>query len=147
MPESALLTYRPVMEDSERFLEKAPSAAELEVIADAAYRAIPERLRTYVDNVVIRIDEFPDRETLDDLGIQSEYDLLGLYRGLDLARKSILDTPVDVDMIVLYRQPILAYWCEGEDSLGAIVRNVLIHEIGHHFGLSDADMADLEARS
>ncbi len=135
------------MEDSERFLEKAPSAAELEVIADAAYRAIPERLRTYVDNVVIRIDEFPDRETLDDLGIQSEYDLLGLYRGLDLARKSILDTPVDVDMIVLYRQPILAYWCEGEDSLGAIVRNVLIHEIGHHFGLSDADMADLEARS
>jgi predicted Zn-dependent protease with MMP-like domain len=135
------------MEKTARYGEQAPSAAELEVIADAAYRAIPTRLRAFVDDVVIRIVEFPDRETLDELGIKSEYDLLGLYRGLDLARKSILDTPVDVDMILLYRQPILAYWCEGENSLGAIVRNVLIHEIGHHFGLSDADMADLEAQA
>jgi predicted Zn-dependent protease with MMP-like domain len=133
------------MEETARYGERAPSVAEFEVIADAAYRAIPARLRGFVDDVVIRVLEFPDRETLDDLGIQSEYDLLGLYRGLDLARKSVLDTPVDVDMILLYRQPILAYWCEGEDSLGAIVRNVLIHEIGHHFGFSDADMAALEA--
>ena len=133
------------MEETARYGERAPSVAEFEVIADAAYRAIPARLRGFVDDVVIRVLEFPDRETLDDLGIQSEYDLLGLYRGLDLARKSVLDTPVDVDMILLYRQPILAYWCEGEDSLGAIVRNVLIHEIGHHFGFSDADMAVLEA--
>ena len=135
------------MEETARYAELAPSAAEFEVIADAAYRAIPARLRGFVDDVVIRVAEFPDRETLDELGIQSEYDLLGLYRGLDLARKSVLDTPVDVDMILLYRQPILAYWCEGEDSLGAIVRHVLIHEIGHHFGLSDADMAELEAEA
>ena len=132
------------MEETARYAELAPSAAEFEVIADAAYRAIPARLRGFVDDVVIRVAEFPDRETLDELGIQSEYDLLGLYRGLDLARKSVLDTPVDVDMILLYRQPILAYWCESEDSLGDLVRNVLIHEIGHHFGFSDADMADLE---
>ncbi|HJM50248.1 MAG TPA: metallopeptidase family protein [Alphaproteobacteria bacterium] len=133
------------MEETARYAELAPSAAEFEVIADAAYRAIPARLRGFVDDVVIRVAEFPDRETLDELGIQSEYDLLGLYRGLDLARKSVLDTPVDVDMILLYRQPILAYWCESEDSLGDLVRNVLIHEIGHHFGFSDADMAKLEA--
>ncbi|MDP6405442.1 MAG: metallopeptidase family protein [Alphaproteobacteria bacterium] len=135
------------MEETSRYREQAPTAADFEVIADAAYRAIPARLRAFVDDVVIRINEFPDRETLDDLGIQSEFDLLGLYRGLDLARKSVLDTPVDVDMILLYRQPILAYWCEGEDSLGAIVRHVLIHEIGHHFGLSDADMTELEAEA
>ncbi|MDP6271937.1 MAG: metallopeptidase family protein [Alphaproteobacteria bacterium] len=133
------------MEETARYAELAPSAAEFEVIADAAYRAIPARLRGFVDDVVIRVAEFPDRETLDELGIQSEYDLLGLYRGLDLARKSVLDTPVDVDMILLYRQPILAYWCESEDSLGDLVRNVLIHAIGHHFGFSDADMAKLEA--
>ncbi len=135
------------MEETSRYREQAPTAADFEVIADAAYRAIPARLRAFVDDVVIRINAFPDRETLDDLGIQSEFDLLGLYRGLDLARKSVLDTPVDVDMILLYRQPILAYWCEGEDSLGAIVRHVLIHEIGHHFGLSDADMTELEAEA
>ncbi|MDP6621832.1 MAG: metallopeptidase family protein [Alphaproteobacteria bacterium] len=135
------------MEETSRYREQAPTAADFEVIADAAYRAIPARLRAFVDDVVIRINEFPDRETLDDLDIQSEFDLLGLYRGLDLARKSVLDTPVDVDMILLYRQPILAYWCEGEDSLGAIVRHVLIHEIGHHFGLSDADMTELEAEA
>ena len=133
------------MEETSRYREQAPTAADFEVVADAAYRAIPARLRGFVDDVVIRVAEFPDRETLDELGIQSEYDLLGLYRGLDLARKSVLDTPVDVDMILLYRQPILAYWCESEDSLGDLVRNVLIHEIGHHFGFSDADMAKLEA--
>ena len=135
------------MEETSRYREQAPTAADFEVIADAAYRAIPARLRAFVDDVVIRINAFHDRETLDDLDIQSEFDLLGLYRGLDLARKSVLDTPVDVDMILLYRQPILAYWCEGEDSLGAIVRHVLIHEIGHHFGLSDADMTELEAEA
>lgn len=78
------------------------------------------------------------------LGVENEFELLGLYRGVSLDQRSVLDAPEDIDIIFLYRRPILDYWCETGDTLAAIVRNVLVHEIGHHFGLSDADMAAIE---
>ena len=121
-----------------------PTLADIEAIAEAAYAGIPRELTKHVDNVVIRVVDFPDDETMDEMGCETEFDLLGLYRGLDLARKSVADVVMDVDMIFLYRRPLLDYWCETGEDLTHLVRHVLIHEIGHHFGLSDADMERLE---
>jgi predicted Zn-dependent protease with MMP-like domain len=122
----------------------APSIEAIERLADAAYRRIPLRLRQHVRDVVIRVEEFPDDETLDEMGIESPFDLMGLYRGVGLARRPGADLAPSLDMIFLYRRPLLDYWCETGEELGHLVRHVLIHEIGHHFGLSDADMAALE---
>jgi predicted Zn-dependent protease with MMP-like domain len=125
----------------------APDLAEFEGIAREAFRMVPDELRRPVENVVIRIEEFPDEETEREMGLESPFDLLGLYRGVSLDRKSISDTPSDVDMILLYRRPILDYWCETGEDLVHVIRHVLIHEIGHHFGLSDEDMERIEARA
>ena len=121
-----------------------PTLDDLEAIGRAALKTVPHELRRHVRNVVIRVEEFPDEETEAEMGLESPFDLLGLYRGVSLHRKSTLATPQDVDMIFLYRRPILDYWCETGEDLSALVRNVLIHEIGHHFGLSDDDMERLE---
>ena len=122
-----------------------PSIADLEAVAREAFAGVPYRLRQAVKDVVIRVQDFPDDETMDDLGCETPFDLLGLYRGVDLTRKSVADTPEDVDMIFLYRRPILDYWCESGENLTHLVRHVLIHEIGHHFGFSDDDMERIEA--
>jgi predicted Zn-dependent protease with MMP-like domain len=95
--------------------------------------------------VVIRVEEFCDEETKTMMELESAFNLLGLYRGVALPRKSSWDVPLDVDTIVLYRRPILDYWCETGESLSQIVRHVLWHEIGHHFGFSDDDMEWIEA--
>jgi predicted Zn-dependent protease with MMP-like domain len=121
-----------------------PSLEDLETIAESAYAGIPRELTKHVDNVVIRVVELPDEETMDEMGCETEFDLLGLYRGVDLARKSVSDVVMDVDMIFLYRRPLLDYWCETGEDLTHLVRHVLIHEIGHHFGLSDDDMERIE---
>ncbi len=121
-----------------------PTLAEMEAVAREAYAGVPKELRRFVRDVVIRVEDFPDDETLEELECESPFDLLGLYRGVDLASKSVLDTPQDVDMIHLYRRPILDYWCESGEDLTHLVRHVLIHEIGHHFGLSDDDMERIE---
>ena len=122
-----------------------PSLEDLEAIAKAAYAGIPRELTRHVDNVVIRVVDFPDDETMDEMGCETEFDLLGLYRGVDLSRKSTLDVVTNIDMIFLYRRPLLDYWCETGEDLTHLVRHVLIHEIGHHFGLSDDDMERIEA--
>jgi predicted Zn-dependent protease with MMP-like domain len=124
-----------------------PSIEDLETIAEAAYAAIPRELTRHVDNVVIRVVDFPDEETMDEMGCETEFDLLGLYRGVDLSRKSTLDVVTNMDMIFLYRGPLLDYWCETGEDLTHLVRHVLIHEIGHHFGLSDDDMERIEAEA
>jgi len=123
---------------------EAPSLAEFEAIAERAYWRLPSRFRALTGDVVIRIEDFPADEVLDAMGIESPFDLLGLYQGVDLSRKSVLDSGAVPDMVFLYRRPILDYWAEHEETLGAIITHVLIHEIGHHFGLSDADMARIE---
>ena len=92
----------------------------------------------------VMTEDFPDEETEREMGLESPFDLLGLYRGVDLARKSVSSTQQDVDMIFLYRRPLLDYWCETGEDLGHLVKHVVIHEIGHHFGFSDADMEAIE---
>ena len=126
---------------------EAPSLAEFEAIADAAYRRLPGRFRALTGDLLIRIEDFPTDEVLDAMAIESPFDLLGLYSGVDLARKSVMDVTTVPDMVFLYRRPILDYWAEHEETLGHIVTHVLVHEIGHHFGLSDADMEHIESEA
>ena len=118
--------------------------ADFEAVARRTYEALPEVFRAQAEGVVIQVTDFPDAETMTELGAESEFELLGLYRGVSLDQRSVLDVPTDIDIIFLYRRPILDYWCETGDLLTAIVRNLLVHEIGHHFGLSDTDMEIIE---
>ncbi|WP_375594225.1 metallopeptidase family protein [Algihabitans albus] len=121
-----------------------PSLADLEAMAREQLAAIPPELRRHLGDLVIRVDDFPDEETMEEMDLESPFDLLGLYRGVDLLQRSIGDQPQALDMIYLYRRPLLDYWCETEEDLTRIVRHVLIHEIGHHFGFSDDDMERIE---
>ena len=123
---------------------EAPSLAELEAIADQAFKRLPRRFRDLCKDVVIRVEDFPTDEVLDSFDAESPFDLLGLYHGVDLARQSVMDPAAMPEMVFLYRRPILDYWAEHEETLGHIVTHVLVHEIGHHFGLSDADMHRIE---
>jgi predicted Zn-dependent protease with MMP-like domain len=123
---------------------KAPSLAELEVLAGEVFRRLPKRFRDLAADVVIRVDDFPTDEVHDELDAQTEFDLLGLFHGVGLPFRSESAAVQMPNMIWLYRRPILDYWAERDETLGAIVKHVLVHEIGHHFGLSDADMAAIE---
>ena len=126
----------------------APTLAEFEVLADAAFAALPEDFRRLCAGVVVRVEDFPDEETLDDMDCESEFDLLGLFRGQGLAQAGAVPQTGDFpNMVWLYRRPILDFWADGENTLGAIVTHVLVHEIGHHFGLSDEDMEAIEPRA
>jgi predicted Zn-dependent protease with MMP-like domain len=132
---------------SPRFYDIAefpPELDDIAALAEAAVRVVPAELRRHLDGVTIHVEEFPSPEIEDDMELDSPFDLLGLYSGVSLAEKSVSATPHDLDRIFLYRRPILDYWCETGESLSAIVRHVLIHEVGHHFGLSDADMDRIE---
>src|SRR5882672_6811101 len=122
----------------------APSLAELEALAAEAYARLPERFRALCEGLVIRVEDFPTEEVLDTMGLDSEFDLLGLFQGVGLPFRSESEPVQMPNMIWLYRRPILDYWAEHEDSLGAIVTHVLVHEVGHPFGLSDEDMAAIE---
>jgi predicted Zn-dependent protease with MMP-like domain len=122
-----------------------PTLADIEALANDALASIPRRLKKHLGDVVIRVEEFPDEETEEAMGLESPFDILGLYRGVALPHKSLGDPRPNVDMIFLYRRPILDFWCETGEDLGGLVRHVLIHEIGHHFGFSDEDMERIEA--
>ncbi|HKJ74809.1 MAG TPA: metallopeptidase family protein [Alphaproteobacteria bacterium] len=122
----------------------APDAADLERLAKVAFETIPDVLKERVKDVVIRVDEFADDDVLDELGAESEFEVLGLYHGLSLDKKSTWDVFQSTDTIYLYRRPILDFWCETGERLDVVVRHVLIHEIGHHFGFSDEDMERIE---
>ncbi|HMN71225.1 MAG TPA: metallopeptidase family protein [Rhodoblastus sp.] len=124
---------------------RPPTLPEFEDMAQAAFEFLPANFRRLCAGIVIRIDDWPDDETLDEMKCESDYDLLGLFRGRGLAQgEAFAHTGQQPNMVWLYRRPILDYWAENEDTLGAIVRHVLIHEIGHHFGLSDDDMERIE---
>jgi predicted Zn-dependent protease with MMP-like domain len=123
---------------------KAPSLDEMHVIAEEAYRRLPQKFRSLCEGLVIQVDDFPTDEVLDELQAQTEFDLLGLFQGVGLPFQSE-SAPVQMpNMIWLYRRPILDYWADHDESLGTIITHVLVHEIGHHFGLSDDDMEALE---
>jgi predicted Zn-dependent protease with MMP-like domain len=122
----------------------APTLAEIEAIARTELARLPEPFRSHVRDVVVRIEDFCDAEIERDMGLDSPFDLLGLYQGVSLSQKSVVDAPQDLDRIFLYRRPILDYWCETGEELDHVVRHVLIHEIGHHLGFSDDDMERIE---
>ena len=123
---------------------KAPSLAELEALAGEVFKHLPKRFRDLAADVIIRVDDFPTEDVLDEMQADSEFDLLGLFQGVGLPFRSESAAVQMPNMVWLYRRPILDYWTEHDETLGAIVKHVLVHEIGHHFGLSDADMAAIE---
>jgi len=123
---------------------KAPSLAELEILAGDAFRRLPKKFRDLCAGLVIQVDDFPSDEVLDEMRAESEFDLLGLFQGVGLPFHAQSDPMRMPNMIWLYRRPILDYWAEHDETLGAVVQHVLVHEIGHHFGLSDAAMAEIE---
>jgi len=129
------LAWRPV---------KAPSLAQLEALAGEVFRHLPRRFRELAADVVIQVDDFPSAEVIDQMQVESEFDLLGLFHGVGLPLRSESAAVHMPNLIWLYRRPILDYWAEHDETLGAIIKHVLVHEIGHHFGLSDADMAAIE---
>lgn len=121
-----------------------PSLDDILELAETALCAIPQELRNLVGGTVMAVEEAPDDEILAEMGMESPWELTGLYRGTPMTQKSVLDIPAEPDTIVLFREPILLEWIETGEDLFRLVRNVLIHEIGHHFGLTDADIARLE---
>lgn len=125
-------------------LRRAPSLDEFEQLAETAYAELPSAFRALCGEIVIRIADFPDAEALKDLGIDNPYDLLGLFQGTGLAHAGTVHTGEMPNMIWLYRRPLIDYWAESEETLGDLVTHVLVHEIGHHFGLSDDDMEAIE---
>jgi predicted Zn-dependent protease with MMP-like domain len=124
----------------------APTLADFERLAEAAFAGLPEHFRALAGDVILRIDDFPTEDVLEELEAETEFDLLGLFQGIGLPEEGA--TPATgrlPNMIFLYRRPILDYWAEHEETLGSVITHVLVHEIGHHFGLSDADMEAIEA--
>jgi predicted Zn-dependent protease with MMP-like domain len=124
---------------------KALSLDEMDVIAADAYRRLPDGFRALCEGVIIRIDDFPSDEVIKEMQLESEFDILGLFQGIGLPFRSESAPSQMPNMIWLYRRPILDYWAEHDETLGAIITHVLVHEIGHHFGLSDDDIDAIEA--
>src|SRR5580692_11198149 len=126
----------------------APSLEDFAALAEAAFAALPKRFRALAGDIVFRIDDFAADEVLEDLGLEDPFELTGLYQGVDLKRRSILDASPEPARVFLYRRPILDEWAErGDVSLAELVTHVLVHEIGHHFGLSDEDIEAIEAEA
>jgi len=126
---------------------QAPSLDEFEQLAVAALETLPQPFRELCKDVRCHVAEFPEEDVLDDLGIESEFDLMGLFTGVGLTAEGLTPTGRMPNTVYLYRRPILDYWAENEETLGAVVTHVLIHEMGHHFGFSDDDMEALEEQA
>ncbi len=124
---------------------EAPSLDDIERIARAAFASLPEEFRGLCGEVPFVVQDFPDDDVITELDLETEFDILGLFQGAALAARDSANGRPEPTLIFLYRRPILDYWAEHRIRLGYIVRHVLIHEIGHHFGLSDEDMAEIEA--
>lgn len=123
---------------------EAPSLDEIEQIARDAFRALPAHFRALCGDIPFVVQDFPDEDVVSDMDLVSEFDILGLFQGSDMAAREGQGGQTDPTMIFLYRRPILDYWAEHHCSLGDVIRHVIVHEIGHHFGLSDIDMERIE---
>jgi predicted Zn-dependent protease with MMP-like domain len=123
----------------------APSLDDFAALADRAYAALPDEFRKLVGDVVFQVADFADEDVLEELGLEDAFELTGLYQGVSLAQRSLFDPSPATAMVFLYRRPILDEWAErGDLSLGELIGHVLVHEIGHHFGLSDDDIERVE---
>lgn len=124
----------------------APSLEDFEAMAEEALRALPETFQAMCGHVIVRIEDFPDEEVMEAMDLETPFDLLGLFHGQGLTESGAMpETGQSPNLIWLYRRPILDYWAENTETLGAVITHVLVHEIGHHFGLSDDDMEKIEA--
>jgi len=130
-----------------RRFDQPPTADEMEAIARAALNGLPEPFARHLGAVVLLVEELADEELLGELGIEHPLDLTGVYEGLPIGARSVEHSGTLPDRIRLFRRAILDEWVEGGESLEHLVRHILIHEVGHHFGLSDDDMHALEESS
>jgi predicted Zn-dependent protease with MMP-like domain len=126
---------------------QAPSLDELDALARQCLASLPTEFRRLCEGIAMRIADFPSDEVLREMGIESPFDLTGLYQGIDLTQKSVAEVAPMPDMIFLYRRPILDEWAEGGVTLRELITHILVHEIGHHFGLSDEAMHEIERRA
>ncbi|MBL8628869.1 MAG: metallopeptidase family protein [Rhodospirillaceae bacterium] len=124
-----------------------PSLDDMEALASEALQTLPARLRQFTTGIVIHVTEFPDDDVCAEMELESPFDILGLYQGISMAEQTVEASGGLPNMVFLYRRPILDYWAETGEDLRHVVRHVLIHEIGHHFGFSDDDMEALEAEA
>ena len=126
----------------------APSIDDFAAIAEAAFTALPEPFRGFAAEAIIRISDFADEDVLEEMGIEDAFELTGLYQGVDLSRRSVFDVSPQPALVFLYRRPILDEWAErGDVTLQDLITHVLVHEIGHHFGLSDDDIDRIEDKA
>ncbi len=123
----------------------APTISTFESLALEAYSHLPDEFRALATELTIEIDDFPTEDVFEDMALETPFDLLGLFEGRGIGERFTMETGQMPNRIILYRRPILDYWAENEETLGDIITHVLIHEIGHHFGLSDDDMERIEA--
>ena len=131
-------------EDMARRFDHPPSAEEIEAIARDAMHRLPEPFAGHLANVVLQVEEYADDALLAELDIEHPLDLTGVYEGIPIGQRSVETSGTLPDRIRLFRQPILAEWAEEGEPFEHLVRHILIHEVGHHFGLSDEDMHALE---
>ena len=125
----------------------APNAAAIERLADAAIARLPEHFRCHLSNVVLRVEEFADDAVLAEMGIEDAFDLSGLYSGRSLDKQDSWTSGELPSMIHLYRRPLLDEWTETGVSLEGLITHVIVHEVGHHFGFSDAEMHAIEEQA
>jgi len=126
----------------------APSLEDFEIMAAEAFAGLPAEFRALTGEVPCVVTDFPDEETITEMELESEFDILGLFRGVGLPQGAALESTGQLpNQIWLYRRPILDYWAEHEETLGAIITHVLVHEIGHHFGFDDDDMEAIEGQA
>ncbi len=134
----------PLVMSGQEGVRVAPSAQEIEVIARRTLAALPDEFRRHLGEIVLIVEDFADDETLKALDIESPFDLTGVYHGRPIGEKSSMESGAMPDRIHLYRRAILDEWVEDGEDLATLVRHIVIHEVGHHFGLSDDDMHRLE---
>ncbi|MBL0374958.1 metallopeptidase family protein [Rhizobium sp. KVB221] len=123
----------------------SPTLEVIEQLAREAYGQLPEHFRALCQDLIIEISDFPTDDVFDDMALETPFDLLGLFEGRGVTERFSVENGELPNRVSLFRRPILDYWAENEETLGDIIAHVLIHEIGHHFGLSDDDIEAIEA--